>query len=129
MAKVDVESTTLVVAHAKDEGFETPVVHGELALEPGPEGISAVLTLRTVGAGQDDFPALERARKLKALIVRTMLPGMSLKVRWDESGPATDPPRDHDYEPHDVPRGIQTAPRVRRAKRVGIRPFSPPEDV
>lgn len=128
MAKVDVESANLVIAHAKDEGFEAPIVHGEVVLEAGPEGISTVLSFRSVGLEPGDAAAAERATKLKALIVRTMLPGMTLKVRWNEHGPAVDPPRDHDYEPFDQPRGIQTAPRVRRARRIGVRPFSPPED-
>lgn len=128
MAKVDVESATLVIAHAKDEGFDSPVVHGEIALEPGPEGILTALTMKTLGADPGDAAALERARKLKALIVRTMLPGMVVKVRWDEQGALTDPPKVNAYDPYDAPRGVQTAPRVPRARRIGVRPFSPDED-
>lgn len=124
MARVEVESDVLVVAHAKDEGFETPVVHGELAFEPGDEGIAVVLTLRVVGETPDDA-ARERAAKLKTLVVRTLLPAFDVKIRWDPAGPPADPPCE---TRRPAMRGIQVAERLERPQRIGRVPFSKERD-
>ena len=87
MGRVEVEGTE-VQAHALNEGVNDTMLKGSVALEGGPDGFAAVLSLQTIGKRTPMTDALRdlvmRSLRTRSLVVK--LDGVEILSEPDQEG-------------------------------------------
>ena len=86
--RVEIEGN-IIIAHARLDGVEWPVVTAKLEIEPGPKGAEIVLAYSAEYGPTGETPeAAQKAHRLKQLIAKATMQSGELLFRLEPGRPA-----------------------------------------